>query len=378
MTRRTRYAADGGTQFTDETNGTRTARRRVLKAAAAGLVLSTSGALIRSASAQSRTLNIASYGGSYGDALKKAWLEPFEKETGIKVNLGVNASLSLAKLQTMNPNGAEWDIVDLTGPEFSIATRQDMLLPMDPKQVDTSRLLPEYVRSHGFGYAAYVWGMAWDRRKISDAAAPKSWADFWNTQKYPGKRSLITVNTNGHALEAALQADGVPPSRLYPLDIQRAFKSLDKLGRDNIVWASTNQEPVQRLTSGECVLAGMYVGRSIMANRSGANIGFTLDGAAVAGDFLGVIRNARNKPEAFALLNYIATHPERAAEFTAITSYPVPIRGIEALLPASAADVKAVLPSNPDVRAKVFYEEDDYWASNLPQVAAAFKAWQLS
>jgi putative spermidine/putrescine transport system substrate-binding protein len=378
MDQRNHCNVQDGELLADATSEVNSSRRRVLKAAAAGLVLSTSAGLARLASAQTKTLNFASYGGSYGDALRKAWLDPFERETGIKVNLGVNASLSLAKLQTMNPNGAEWDIVDLTGPEFSIATKQGMLSPMDPKTVDTSKLLPEYVKSHGFGYAAYVWGMAWDRSKISDANAPKSWADFWNTKLYPGKRSLITVNTNGYSIEAALQADGVPTSKLYPIDAERAFKSLDKLGRQNIVWATSNQEPIQRLTSGECALAGMYVGRAIMANRGGANIGFTLNGAGVAGDFLGVIQNARNKPEAFALLNYIATHPERAAEFTAITSYPVPIKGIDALIPASASDVKAVLPSTPAVRAKIYSQSDDYWANNLPQIAAAFKAWQLS
>ncbi len=68
-------------------------RRDILKGAAMGLALPFATRLATPARAAGRTLNIASYGGSYGDALKKAWLDPFEKETGIKVNLGVNASL---------------------------------------------------------------------------------------------------------------------------------------------------------------------------------------------------------------------------------------------------------------------------------------------
>lgn len=353
-------------------------RRKILKAASAGALLSGLSGLAPRASAQQKTLNIASYGGSYNDALRKAWLDPFERETGIKVNLGVNASLSLAKLQTMNPNGAEWDIVDLTATEYNIALTQNILAPLDPKLVDTSRVEPEYVASHGFCYAIYIWGMAWDRRKIPDANAPKTWVEFWDTKRYPGKRSLLAVNNDGASMEAAVLADGAPESKLYPLDVQRAFRSFDKLGRENIVWATGNQEPVQRLTSGECSLAGMYVGRAIMANRAGAQIGFSLAQSNVGMDYLGVIRNARNKPEAFALLNYIATHPERAAEFTAITSYPVPIKGLASLLPASAADVKAVLLDDPVVRAKVHFKDTKWWVDNLPQVAAAFKQWQLS
>lgn len=365
-------------EFVDFNESPSVTRRTLLKAATAGVLLPSLAGTASRAFAQTKTLNVASYGGSYNDALRKAWLDPFERETGIKVNLGVNASLSLAKLQTMNPNGAEWDIVDLTATEYSIALTQNILAPLDPKLVDTSKVIPEYVATHGFCYALYIWGMAWDRRKISDSNAPKSWAEFWNTQKYPGKRSLLAVNNDGSSVEAAVMADGVPASKLYPLDVQRAFRSFDKLGRENIVWATSNQEPVQRLTSGECSLAGMYVGRAIMANRSGAQIGFSLLDANVGMDYLGVIRNARNKPEAFALLNYIATHPDRAAEFTAITSYPVPIRGLESLLPASASDVKAVLLDDPAVRAKVHFKDTKWWADNLPQVAAAFKQWQLS
>ncbi|HEY0296064.1 MAG TPA: extracellular solute-binding protein [Bordetella sp.] len=354
-------------------------RRSVLKAAAAaGIFLPAMAGYQRRAFAQTKVVNFASYGGSYGDALRKAWLDPFEKETGIKVNLGVNANLALAKLQTMNANGAEWDIVDLSGQEYSIAAKENILLPLDHKLIDTAKLEPDFVKSHGFGYASYIWGMAWDRRKIPDETAPKSWPEFWDKQKYPGKRSLIQVNTNGHAIEAALLADGVPVSKLFPLDVPRSLKSLDKLGRDNIVWNTSNQEPVQRLTSGECPLAGMFVGRALMANRSGASIGFSLNGANIAPDYLGVIRTARNKPEAHALLNYIATRADRAAEFTTITSYPVPIQGLAALIPASAADILAVLPSDPKVKAQIYEDNGAYWAENLPRVAAMFKQWQLT
>lgn len=347
-------------------------RRTMLKVTAAGLAMP----FVIPARAQTRTVNIASYGGTYGDALKKAWLEPFEKETGIKVNLGVNASLSMAKLQVLNPNGAEWDIVDLAEAEYAIAVRENLLLPLD-KRVNTSKIFPEFVKSHGFGYALYVWVIGWDRNKISDENAPKNWAEFWDTKKYPGKRTLQTVKTNGNSLEAALLADGVPMDKLYPLDVERALKSLDKLGKQNIVWAQTNQEPVQRLVSGETQLAGIFTGRAIIANRGGAKIGFTLNQGNINGDKFSVIRTAKNSAEAFELLNFIATRGDRAAEFTAITSYEVPHKDVAELLPKDATDVRPSLATNPSLKGKVFRQDDQWWSQNLERVATRFKEWQL-
>ena len=350
-------------------------RRRAMLAG--GLAMPFINRLITPAYGQSRVLNFASYGGSYGDAIRKAWLDPFEKDTGIKVNLGVNASLALAKLQVMNPSGADWDIVDLTGAEYNIAVKQNMLLPMDRKVVDVSKIYPEYVGSHGYGYALYVWVMGWDRRKISDADAPKSWAEFWDMAKYPGKRTLHQVRSSWNTIEAALMADGVAPDQVNPPDVERALKSLDRLGKKNIVWSKTNQEPVQNLISGETPLAGLFTGRAIIANRGGAQIGFSLAQASVGGDSLSVIRNAKNPAEAFMLLNYIATRGDRAAEFTAITSYGVPQMDVAALLPAAATDIKDALPTNPALKGRIVLEDDDWGATHLEQAVARFREWQL-
>ena len=352
-------------------------RRGLLLAGTAALAAPFVSGLAVPARGQTRTLNFASYGGTYGDALRKAWLDPFERETGIKVNLGVNANLALAKLQVMNPGGADWDIVDLTGAEFDIAVKQDMLLPLDRKLVDVGKIFPEYVFTHGFGYALYVWVMGWDRRRITDANAPKTWSEFWDLKRYPGKRTLHNVRSNWNTLQAALMADGVSVDQVNPPDVERALRSLDKLGKANIVWSTTNQEPVQNLLSGETALAGIFTGRAIIANRGGAQIGYSLNQASVGGDTLGVIRNARHPAEAFALLNYIATRGDRAAEFTAITSYGVPQMDVAGLLPKEATDIRDALPTNPDLKGRIVLEDDEWGASHLEEAVARFREWQL-
>ena len=46
-------------------------------------------------------------------------------------------------------------------------------------------------------------------------------------KKFPGRRALR--NHPIATLEAALMADGVAPDKLYPLDVDRAFKKLEEI-----------------------------------------------------------------------------------------------------------------------------------------------------
>lgn len=330
-------------------------------------------ALVRPALAQSEAVTFASYGGSYNDNITKAYLTGFEQRTGIKVNLGANASLALAKLQaTTNP--AQWDIVELDGPEYEVAVKENLLLPYDYKNVDESKIPADYRKPFGVKYALFLFVMSWDRRKIPDAQAPRTWAEFWDTAKYPGKRSMNANISDGSVLEAALLADGVPMDKLYPLDVDRALRSLDRLAKKNIIWHTTNQEPVQQLISGEVALATSFNGRIIPADRSGAKLGFTPDYGAVSGDYLGVMRNSQHAAEAFQLIDYMISDVKACAEYMQLTTYTSPNTDALKLVPKDLADT---LPTSPALKGKVFIKDDAWWAENLEKAALTFKEWQL-
>ena len=354
--------------------GASTRRRFILRsaAAAAALPVLRSG-LIDVASAAGEAVTFACYGGSYNDNITKAFLEGFEKKTGIKVALGADASLALAKLQA-EVNPAQWDIVELTGPEYEVAVKQDLLLPLDTGLVDASKVPAEYKGSHGIKYALFLFVMAWDQRVIPDETAPKSWADFWDTAKYPGKRSLSANIGDGSALEAALLADGVAIDKLYPLDVDRAFKSLERLGKANIIWHNTNQEPIQQLTSGEVALATSFNGRVIPATRSGAKIGFTPEYGGVSGDYLGVVRTSGNAKNAFKLIDHVISDDQADAEYIKLTTYTSVNTAALKLVPPELADT---LPTSPKLAGKVFIKDDAWWAANLEKTLLQFKQWQM-
>ena len=155
------------------------------------------------ARAEAVTINIAAYGGVLNDYLSKVFGQPFTQKTGIKSILAPTPRLPLAKLQVASGSPAQWDMVVLTGAEYLTAVAQDLILPYDYSIIDASHVPPEYKQSHGIKLSLYLFAMSWDRRQIPDDKAPRSWAEFWDTNRFKGKRSLYANISDGSVLEGA-------------------------------------------------------------------------------------------------------------------------------------------------------------------------------
>jgi putative spermidine/putrescine transport system substrate-binding protein len=322
----------------------------------------------------SDTLTIVSYGGSYGDTFKKTIIDPFTRATGIKVNLLPNTSLAGLQLQEQSHH-VRWDLPELSGAEFQTAIKKNLILPYNYSKIRTSKVLPQFKSKYGIREALFIFGMAWNTNAIPEANAPRSWADFWNTKRYPGKRSLYDNLTDGAILEAALMADGVPITKLYPLDVDRALRSLDKLGKQNIIWHSTNQEPIQQLSSGAVNLATSYNGRVRLARtQEHAPLNFSARQGVVGSDYLVVPRGAHNAATAWRFLDFMFNNDAAGAAFTRATGYPISNTGIAKKLPASYL---AELPGSPTLKGLTAPKNDKWWSDNLESASQKFKEWQL-
>jgi putative spermidine/putrescine transport system substrate-binding protein len=317
-------------------------------------------------------IGLAASGGLFNEVLRKVWTNDFEKHSGVKVNLSPATSLAMARLQAASEH-PQWDIFELTGPEFEFAVRHDLVLPLDTDIVDVKPLPSQYVKPHGVMYAIFNSCLAWDPRQIADAQRPHGWADVWDKRR-PGKRSLDPVNGGAGLMEIALIADGVPTDKLYPLDVDRAFRSLDKLGQDNIIWSTSIEETVQRLVSSEVSMGSCWPFRIQKANQGGAHIGYTFEQCMLEGEYLCVVKSCRNPKAAFGLINWILHDPKACAEFSRLTHYGTP--NLESLKYIPEPDLDLV-PTNPKLAAKLFPANDVWWADNLERVATRFRKWQL-
>jgi putative spermidine/putrescine transport system substrate-binding protein len=319
------------------------------------------------------TIGFASTGGAFNDILRRVWIDDFEKRTGIRVNLSSNTSLTQTELQVATDR-PQWDVVELTGPWYVLAVKRGLLLPLDTDIVDRKAMPAECFRPYGVEYAMFNNCIGWDRRVVPDRLQPAGWADFWDTASRPGRRSMDAVSAGGGTIEMALMADGVAPDRLYPLDLDRAFRSLDRLGRDNILWSQSFAQPIERLMSQEVSMASTWPFRVMSANKGGANLGFTCNQCSVAGDWLGVVRTSRNPEAAFRLINALISDTKACAEFSRLTHYGTPNLDSLKLIPREDAEL---VPTSPALAGKLYRPDDDWWAENLVPVAQRFKRWQL-
>jgi putative spermidine/putrescine transport system substrate-binding protein len=344
-------------------------RRRFLTAVGAGVAASAVGAHgARPAGAQgARQVVVGSWGGSYQDALRKAWFQPFEKETGIKV---VDVSpISYGKLGTMVETGnVEWDVVDVGSSFVATGVKKNLFEPLDFSIIDKSGLFPEAVNEHAVAVEYFSTVLAY--RTKGSAARPASWADFWDVKKVPGVRALRKI---GYAtLEAALMADGVPVDRIYPLDVDRAFRSLDRIKPHVKVWWTQGAQPIQLLTDGEVDITPAWSPRLDVARKEGAQVDYTWNQGVLQSSSFIVPRGSRNREAAMRLIAYSVSPQPQARLSLYSPNGPANARAYEFIKPETAR----TLPTSPENRARqVLLAEFGWWAKHFDDVEKRFQDW---
>jgi putative spermidine/putrescine transport system substrate-binding protein len=354
-------------------------RRSLLKAAAfaplAGLALSGCSTKSSSSAPANSTVTVTSYGGSYNDQLTQTILNPFAKQSGIKPTLLANTSLAGLKAQVQSGD-VQWDLVEITAPEYETAVAEGLLEKFD-YNIISDKGLPGYAKAdYGIKYLSFLFVMAWDERVIPDGKAPSDWAQFFDQNRFSTKRSIYNQLSDSSVLEAALLADGVPFEKIYPLDVDRALRVLGQHpGKDKLLYHSTNQEPIQQLTSGEVALSTSFNNRINAARADGAKLNFSPQNAVLAGDYFVVPKGAKNKEAAFKLMNFMSNDAEAGAAFDKVTNLTLANTPALSKLPKEIADS---LPTSPKLAEKILLRDDKWWAQNLKQTEQKFKLWQAS
>ncbi|MEO8858265.1 MAG: extracellular solute-binding protein [Burkholderiaceae bacterium] len=343
-----------------------TLKRRALLTGMAGAAIAAHAPVVR---AQAAPLNFVAYGGSYGDAINKHLVKAYEKQSGTKVQQGVNQALAPLKIQVMSKN-VQWDLVELAGGDFLTGLRDDLFEPIDTNIVKMDNM-PAFAR-HKFGveFALFLSGIGYDQRKVSDADAPKTWAEAWDLNRYKGMRGLSKHISDTPTLELALLAAGVPIDKLYPLNVDLAFESLKKLGIKNIQWFNSNQEPVDFLQQGQGPIAQIASGRVAIANSKGAKIGFVYNQLQLNGDYLVVPKGCKNKEAAFRLMNFIVNDDEAAVNWMKETTYTLSNDRAVKMMPP---DIASKLPTSPAMQGKFFQKDFAWWGANGPAVTVRFQ-----
>lgn len=245
----------------DETRGF--GRREFIRAlgvALGGSALSGLFGVFAGADAAALPVTAFVFGGDWQKAATKAFGDPFTKKTGIP--MVYQAPYVFAKLRAMHEaNAMQIDAVSVQGEEIYQAESMKMIMPLDFNVIDRSALDPAQLRyGNAIGGHSLSYVICYNTKKWPGDDHPKTWADFWNVEKFPGRRSMRTDQL--WTIEAALKADGVKDSEFYPIDVERAFRSLDRIKPHIKAWWSDNSMSQQLMEQEEVDIIAAMNGRA--------------------------------------------------------------------------------------------------------------------
>jgi putative spermidine/putrescine transport system substrate-binding protein len=310
---------------------------------------------------------VCTWGGSYAEAQKKAFFEPFEKESGIRVRIvGVP---DLAKLHAMVSNKAvEWDLVDAEGQMMLRLAGQDMLERVDYAIVPKADLIPELATEFGIGSVAYSYVVGWSTRRYG-SKEPAGWKDFYDAAAFPGRRALYAQPMPN--LEFALLAAGVPMDRLYPLDVDRAFRVLEQYRSLVNVWYKSITQIPTLMRGEEVDLIEGTSTRMIELQRSGVPVGWSWSQGAWMQSYWIIPRGARSRENAQKLLAFY-TRPENEAQFVQAFPLGMPSKKAYPLMPK---ETLALLPTAPGNIERQFRVDPAWWAKNVEEITKRWLAF---
>lgn len=341
--------------------------RRSFLAGTGGLVAAPMVFRASRAAAKAGSVTITSTGGSFLDILTNYLFNPFTEETGIKVN--TVPSPDLAKIKAMQITGnVEWDIYQSAGYAVASGSKLGFWEKLDLSMFDLEDLTVAPTRD-SVTWETYASGITWDPKRFGPGKHPTDFAEFFDLKGIPGRRAF---RVNVEPLEVALLADGVAPKDIYPLDLDRAFKVLDRI-KSSSVWAQTTPQTVSLVQTGEVDFSYTYNSRSKATTLPGGGVplAFSLKQNLILADAMAVLKGAPNKGNALKLIAYMLRPEIQARLENQLGLMPVSKKAFSML----SAETRNWLPdmNNPNN----LIVNNAYWADNYDVVYARLQEWLM-
>ena len=312
------------------------------------------------------TLTFVSYGGAYQAAQSKGWLAPYMKANP-NVQIVEDQPTDYAKIQAMVQAGnVTWDVADV-GNDFGLSRNADILEPLDCSVVPCADFPQQFVGTYRIADIIYGVVMAYRTDKFAAGSEPQGWADFFDLAKFPGKRGLWKFASGG-VFEFALVADGVDPTKLYPLDIDRAIRKLDTI-KSSIVWWDTGAQSAQLLSSGEVTIGHSWNGRVYDIQHQGTPVKIQWNQAFQTADYLVVPKGGKNTAEAMKLIAYCTSAEHNAAVSYYIAYAPPNPKAVDKVDPTKTNDLATTYTD------KALFFDDEWWDKNFKTVDQRFQVW---
>lgn len=329
-------------------------------------------AILAAAGSASADVTVISFGGANQKAQDKAFYGPFDASGGGKVIAG-EYNGEQAKIKAMVEAGnVTWDVVEVESPELVRGCEEGLYEKLDYSKIgNKSDFLGKAVSDCGIGIFVWSTAMAYNADKLK--SAPTSWADFWDTKKFPGKRGLRKGAK--FTLEFALLADGVAPADVYKVlgtkaGVERAFKKLDQIKGD-IQWWEAGAQPPQLLASGDVVMSSAYNGRISAAQKEGKDLRVVWNGSIYDVDSWAIPKGTPKRDEAYRFVKFASQPAAQRVYAVEIPYGPTHVQAVNGMDPKIVAD----LPTAPANLKGALASNTEFWVEHGEELEQRFNAW---
>jgi len=345
------------------------------------IALAAAFALASSMALAQDSLTVISFGGAYGAMHKKHSVDPFERDTGIKV-LYDSYSGGVAEMKAQVESGnIQWDVIGIEAVDLERACSEGLLETIDhsllPPGADGTPAKDDFVQGTlqsdcTVDTDIFSTVYAYNKTTIGKVV-PTTIADLFDSAKIPGKRALRKRAI--YNLEFALLADGVPVSEVYQVlatkaGQDRAFAKLDQL-KTHIQWWEAGAQPPQWLAAGDVVMASSYSGRIAEAYKEGYKLDLTWNGGMYGMDYWAIPKGAPNQQAARDFIAF-AVRPQIQQQLSENLPYGPTNLQAAANLPEELAHW---IPNSPQNLKVALAIGDEFWSDHGEELEERFIAW---
>ena len=314
-------------------------------------------------------------GGAFDTVKNETIYEPFRKATGIQV---VPVAGTSGKLLAMMQSGQnELDLID-SGDDLALELgAKGYLMPIDYdafKYTNPADLNPVVKRKFHVGSFVYALAMGYNTKAITPGTEPKSWAEFWDIKKYPQRRTLPDIASSSVALEFALLADGVPMDKLYPIDIDRALKSMSRIRSVIPKFWDTGALSSTMIVDNEVSMGAIWSTRASVAADEGAPIALQWNQNALLVQAYGIPKGSKNVENAKKFIDFSLSIESQSRWLGKYKAIPVNTKAYG----ATAKSLIDPATNVPWTESKGFLYDIQWWADNRKKVSDLWSKWLIS
>lgn len=335
--------------------------RRTAWLLGAAMTLSTGGALAQ------ESITVASWGGAFQEAESKSFFQPAAAALGITIKEDTTNGLTDVRLQVTG-NAVKWDLVELGAEECARGNREGLFEQLDYSVIDTDGIDPKLVHEDWVGIIYYSNILIYRTDELGENG-PKNWAEFWDVERFPGRRALGNFPTE--TLTIAALADGVPPDEVYPLDFDRAFAALERIKPYISTWWDSGGQAMQLVNDAEVDMASIWNGRASVLAEQGVPVEYTFEQGIFNADCMVIPKGSPNKDLAMRALAMFLTPDLQANLPLHIANGPVNLKAFETgKIPEDRLPWIVSSPENVDKQVLLDFE---FWVDHLVEAEERFQ-----